>query len=135
MRGLSSAIRHAAACLAATIALIGLATSPVAAATEHVVDIRGTAVCDAVAGEWVVTWAVTNRSEVAGTLGNVRVYPAGRPLVGMPNRVQPGETINGVQRLLANEYTGSIIIDINWDDGVVTYDHWWPIYIRTTCRA
>jgi hypothetical protein len=40
-----------------------------------------------------------------------------------------------VQRLLAHEYTGYLIFDVNWDDGVVTYDHAWPIYIRITCRA
>jgi hypothetical protein len=100
---------------------LGLAT-PAAAALDHSLSIRGTAVCDAEAREWVITWALTNLSEASGTIGNVRAYPAGRPLVGLPNRVQPGETITGTQRTLASEYTAYLVLDVNWDDGPVTYD-------------
>jgi hypothetical protein len=47
--------------------------------------------------------------------------------------MQPGETVVGVQRTLWSEYTASIVLDVNWDDGPVTYDHNWPTYIRTYC--
>ena len=108
---------------------------PGGASTDRYVDIRGLAECDAVADQWVVTWELTNHVDVAGTIGNVRAYPASRPLVGLPSRIQPGETIRGEQRLLADEYTGEIRFDVNWDDGPVTYDHHWPVYIYVRCGA
>jgi len=129
----STVVRRAAACLVALAAAVALVAPPASATSSHVLWIRGLAECDAVAGEWVVTWEVTSTAEVPGTIGNVRAYPAGRPLVGMPNRIQPGETVRGEQRLLASEYTGQIVFDVNWDDGSVTYDHHWPVYIYVRC--
>ncbi len=134
MRGLSLAIRRVVAIPVAMIAVIGVSASSAAASSSHWLDIRGIAACDAAMRRWIVTWSVTSHSDVTGTIGNVRVYPPGRPLVGMPSRIQPGETITGEQRLLASEYTGSIVFDVNWDDGQVVYDYWWPIYIKSSCR-
>jgi hypothetical protein len=131
---LSIAARRAAACLVALVVTTALAGPP-AAAAEHYVDVRGLAACDAVAGQWVVTWELTSRAEVPGTIGNVRAFPASRALVGLPVRIQPGETIHGEQRLLASEYSGEIRFDVNWDDGLVTYDHHRPIYIFIRCSA
>jgi hypothetical protein len=137
MNRLPSAVRR---CLRAGLALslatiiisVGTATRAVAS-TTHSVTIRGTAACDHDAREWVITWTLTNNSDTAGTTGNVRAYPAGRALVGLPGRVQPEETVSAVQRTLASEYTASIVLDINWDDGDVTYNHNWPTYIHTFC--
>jgi hypothetical protein len=138
MNRLSSAVLRLRAFVAAgttaIIATLGPATSA-AAASDHSLSIRGTAVCDAEAREWVITWTLTNLSEAAGTFGNVRAYPAGRPLVGLPGRVQPGETVIGTQRTLASEYTAYLVLDVNWDDGPVTYDHNWPTYIHMFCAA
>ncbi|GIG21091.1 hypothetical protein Cch01nite_18150 [Cellulomonas chitinilytica] len=133
MRHLSTAVRRAAGCLAALAAVVALAAPPASASSDRDIAIRGLAQCDAVAGQWVVTWEVTNHADVTGTIGNVRAYPASRPLVGLPSRIQPGETVRGEQRLLASEYSGEILFDVNWDDGPVTYDHHWPIYIYLYC--
>jgi hypothetical protein len=135
MNRTSSVARRIAALVTTTLLLTTLAALPASASTSRWVEIRGLAVCDPVAGQWVVTWEVTNHSESWGTLGNVRALPAARALVGLPDRLPPGDTIRGEQRLLAWEYTGSITFDVNWDDGVVTYDHTWPVYIKITCRA
>lgn len=136
MSRLSSSARRIIVSLAASLVATGLVLpSAVADTTSHWVDIRGSAVCDHEAQQWSVTWHVSSRSEAWGTLGNVRAYPAGRALVGMPNRLPPAATIAGEQRLLPWENTGSIALDINWDDGPVTYDHSWPIYIKISCRS
>ena len=103
------------------------------AASDHWIEVRGIAVCDWDARQWVVTWELTSHAQTPGTLGNVRVSPPGRPLVGMPNRIFPGETIRGEQRLMSWEYSGDIVFDVNWDDGPVTYDHHWPVYIKSWC--
>jgi hypothetical protein len=118
--------------LTAVLASVGIA-APASASAEHFIAMRGTAKCDADAQQWVITWTLTNESDVAGTIGNVRVYPPDRALVGMPSRVQPGETVTGVQRTLASEYTAQLILDVNWDDGPVTYNHHWPTYIKMFC--
>lgn len=133
-RVLPSARRAAAVGLAATLALLGPGLAPAQASSGLDADIRGTCVCDSAAGEWVVTWEVTNHRDVAGTIGNVRAYPAGRALVGLPSRIEPGQTIQGTQRLPSWQHTGSVAFDVNWDDGSVTYDHTWPIYIKTACH-
>lgn len=135
MRHARTRARRAGVALVTLLMIAGLAASPAAADGSRFVAVRGLAVCDPVADRWVVTWELTSHADVAGTIGNVRVEPAGRPLVGLPNRLPPGGTITGEQRLLADEYTGSIAFDVNWDDGPVTYDHHWPIYIRTHCGA
>lgn len=41
----------------------------------------------------------------------------------------------GTQRIPANQYTASITFDVNWDDNLVTYNIYRPVYIRTTCQA
>ena len=115
--------------LAAALVL-GLAAP---AAADPGVIIRGTAVCDHDGGWWVVTWTVTNPYEVAGTIGNVRAEPPGRAIVGLPQRVAAGETVTATQRLLTTEYTAHLQLDVNWDDGPVTYDHHWPVYIKAFC--
>lgn len=135
MNRTSSVARRITALVTTVLLLTTLSALPASSSTSRWVDVRGLAVCDPVAGQWVVTWEVTNHSELWGTLGNLRALPAGRPLVGLPNRLPPGGTIRGEQRLLASEYSGSIAFDVNWDDGVVTYDHTWPVYIKITCRA
>lgn len=136
MSRLSSSARRTVVSLAAVLLATGVAMpSAGAATTSRWVDIRGSAECDPAAGQWKVTWSVASHAEAWGTLGNVRAYPAGRALVGMPNRLPPGATIAGEQRLLPWENTGSIALDINWDDGPVTYDHSWPIYIKIACHA
>ncbi|AEE45953.1 hypothetical protein [Cellulomonas fimi] len=129
--------RHLRRC---AVALTGLAAglallAPPATGADRFLDIHGTATCDSEHGQWVVTWALTNHAEVAGTFGNVRAYPASRPLVGLPDRIQPGQTVTAEQRLLATEHSGEILLDVNWDDGVVTYDHHWPVYIKTHCAT
>jgi hypothetical protein len=138
MNRLSSAARRLRGLVAlsatAITASVGLA-APAVADSDHSVSIRGWASCDAVAHEWVISWTLTNHSDVYGTIGNVRAYPPSRALVGMPNRVAPGETITGVQRTLASEYTASLELDVNWDDGPVTYNHRWPTYIHAFCAA
>lgn len=135
MHHLSTTVRRAAGCLLALAAVVVLAAPPASATNDHSLDIRGLAQCDAVAGQWVVTWELTSRADVPGTIGDVRAYPASRPLVGLPSRIQPGETIRGEQRLLGSEYSGEIVFDVNWDDGQVTYDHHRPIYIYARCAA
>jgi hypothetical protein len=115
--------------------LLAPGLAPAHASSGLSIDVRGTCVCDAAAGEFVVTWEVTNHEDVAGTIGNVRVAPASRALVGLPNRVEPGQTIQGQQRILGTEHTGSVTFDVNWDDGTVTYGHSWPIYIKMGCHA
>ncbi len=138
MKRLSSLVRRVrgATVLGSAIVIAAVGTaSPAVAASDHFLSIRGTAVCDAEARQWVITWTLTNHSGVTGTVGNVRAYPPSRPLVGLPNRIPPGETVSGVQRTLASEYTASLALDVNWDDGPVTYDHNWPTYIRTFCAA
>ncbi|GAA0810286.1 hypothetical protein [Spirilliplanes yamanashiensis] len=116
--------------------VLGLATPAAAAGTAagHGVDIRGVAACDHDTREWVITWTVRNLTDVAGTIGNVRVDPPGRPLVALPQRVDAGATATGTQRLLASEYTARVQLDVNWDDGPVTYDHHWPVYIKAYCH-
>ena len=131
----STAVRRLAACLLILGAVLGTASAPAAASSSYVVDIRGLAVCDPAARQWVVTWEVTSRAETPGTIGNVRVGPPSRPLVGLPNRIFPGETIRGEQRLMAWEYSADITFDINWDDGPVTFDHHWPVYIKSWCAG
>ena len=138
MKRLSSLVRRVRGATvlssAIVLALVGTA-SPAVAASDHPLSIRGTAVCDAEARQWVITWTLTNSSDVAGTIGNLRVYPPSRPLVGLPNRIPPGASISGVQRTLASEYSASLVFDVNWDDGPVTYDHSWPTYIHAFCAA
>ena len=97
------------------------------------VDVSVNTICDAAAGEWVISYNVTNPNPIAGTIGNIRVMPAGRPLVGMSPRLYPLGTVTGTQRIPANEYTASITFDVNWDDGVVTYNSYRPVYIKSTC--
>ncbi|MDC7121201.1 hypothetical protein OMK64_06600 [Cellulomonas fimi] len=135
MRNVQTVVRLLSSCLVVVGTVLGVAAAPAGADADHPVDIRGLARCDSAAGEWVVTWEVTNRAGVAGTIGNVRAYPAGRALVGMPNRVQPGESVHGEQHLLASEYSGEIVFDVNWDDGAVTYQHHWPVHIRASCAG
>jgi hypothetical protein len=120
---------------AATLGLVAAlgSTGPAAASTDRTVVIRGTAVCDRETGDFVVTWTVTNSADTAGTVGNVRVYPPGRPLVALPDRVPPGETVAGTQRLRGNEHTGHVQLDVNWDDGPVGYGYHWPVYIKMGC--
>lgn len=134
MRIFSSSVQRSAAILAAVVAtVVPAGSSAHASAAERRIDIRGTAVCDAATHQWRVSWAVTNRSEVAGTLGNIRSEPA-EPVLGLAGkRVQPGETVTGEQRLTWWQYTAYLAVDVNWDDAAVTYDHRWPIYIRTYC--
>jgi hypothetical protein len=134
MKHVSTHVRRTLAVLATSLVLLGLGLAPAHASTGLTVDVRGTCVCDSAAGEFVVTWEVTNHGDVAGTIGNVRAYPSGRALAGMPNRVEPGQTVRGEQRLLSSEYSGWIAFDVNWDDGTVTYDHTWPIYIKMACH-
>jgi len=119
-------------------ALFGTAT-PAAAATVAQVQIQpptilATASCDAAARQWVVTYQVTNPNTVAGTIGNIRVTPAGQPLVGLPSRMFPGMTIVGTQRVGGAEPSASITFDVNWDvDLIVTYNHSQSIRFGTTC--
>jgi hypothetical protein len=132
MKRLFSAVRRPA--LAGLLGLTAvLASATPASATGRYLSIHGSAVCDREAGEFAVTWTIENANDVAGTIGNVRVYPPSRPLVGMPHRIQPHETIQGTQRLLRTEYTGHLQLDVNWDDGVVVHDYHWPIYIKVGC--
>ncbi len=125
----------ATAALAAILVLSAAAPAAAeAASAQRGVDIRGTADdCDRDARGWVVTWSVTNVYDVAGTIGHVRADPPGRPVEALPQRIQPGETVTGTQRLAHGEYSARLTLDVNWDDGPVTYDHWWPIYIRAFC--
>ena len=115
--------------------VLGLATPAAAsgAAADPGVVIRGVAACDHDTREWVITWTVRNPYDAAGTIGNVRVAPPGRPLVALPQRVGAGETVTGTQRLLATEYSAHVQLDVNWDDGPVTYGHHWPVYIKAYC--
>jgi hypothetical protein len=137
MHRLSSAAQRSVAAIAAALAasVVALhAGSPAAAADgDRELSIWGTAACDRAAGEWIVTWTLTNQYDVAGTLGNLRAYPPDRPIVGLPSRIAPGASIAGVQRLLAAEHTASIVVDVNWDDGPVGYNYHWPTYIYSTC--
>ena len=131
-----TALRRLAACLLCLGVLLGAASVPATASTGSAgywIEVRAIAVCDWDARQWVVTRELTSHAQTPGTIGNVRVAPAGRPLVGMPNRIFPGETIRGEQRLMSWEYTGHIAFDVNWDDGLVTYDHHWPVYIKSWC--
>ncbi|RZU53240.1 hypothetical protein EV385_5143 [Krasilnikovia cinnamomea] len=123
--------------LATSVTVLLAAPSPGAAVTgaDRVPEVAGRAVCDTALGEWFITWSVTNPHSMAGTLGNIRVAPVGHPLVGMPNRVLPGQTATGGQQAPPDGYTASITFDVNWDDGAVTYDVYWPIYIRIGCPA
>jgi len=119
-------------------ALFATAT-PAAAATDsqvqvHPPNILGTVACDAAAGQSVVTWLVTNPNTFAGTLGNVRVTPAGQPVVGLPSRMFPGMTIAGTQRVGGAERSASITFDVNWDvDLIVTFNHSQTIPLPGTC--
>ncbi len=122
----------------ATLALVvglvlGLA-APAAAADSSTITIRGYAECDHETRSWLITWTVSNSADVAGTTGNVRMDPPGRALVGLPRRIAGGETVTATQRLLTTEYTAHLQLDVNWDDGTVTYDHHWPVYIKSSCR-
>jgi len=102
--------------------------SPASAATERQQQVQApvitaTATCDVSAQQWVVTWLVTTPNAFAGTIGNVRVTPAGQPLVGLPSRMPAGGTIAGIQRVGGNEPSASITFDVNWDfDLAVTYN-------------
>lgn len=121
--------------LAATLGLLAAVASaaPASASTGHHLVIRGSAVCDHDTAEYAVTWTVTNPHDTAGAIGNVRMYPPGRALVALPNRLQPHQSIVGTQRLLGSEHTARLQLDVNWDDGTVTYDHQWPVYIKFGC--
>ena len=90
-------------------------------------------ICDAAAHEWLIVYNVTNPNPIAGTIGNVRVTPPGRPLEGMSNRLYPLGTVTGTQRIPADQFTASITFDVNWDDNLVTYNIYRPVYIKTTC--
>jgi hypothetical protein len=139
MKRFAFAVRHLLVVGAlGAAALFGTAT-PAAAATVDQVQIQpptivATASCDVAARQWVVTWQVTNPNTVAGTLGNLRVTPLGQPLVGLPNRMFPGMTIVGTQRVGGAEPSASITFDVNWDvDQIVTYNHSQSIRFGTTC--
>jgi Fe2+ transport system protein FeoA len=96
--------------------------------------VSANAVCDAAAHEWSIFYNITNANAIAGTIGNVRVYPPGSALQLQSDRLLPFGTVVGNQRIPADQYTASITFDVNWDDNVVTYNIYWPVYIKTTCR-
>jgi hypothetical protein len=110
-----------------------IATATPALASDKFLTIRGTAVCDSAAGEFAVTWTVTNPNEIAGTVGDVRAYPAARSIVGVPERLEAHKTAVATQRLRYTEYTGQIQLDVTWDDGEVVHDYNWPIFIKMGC--
>jgi len=124
----------------AIAALCAVATQAAPAAAAEPEPFRhlyvaGTAVCDAPAGEWVITWAFTNTFNVGATLGNIRVTPADRPVTNLPSEVPAGQTVTGEQRIPANTYSAGITVDVNWHDGPVDYNIYRPVYIKTTCNA
>src|SRR4051812_23242217 len=108
-----------ACCAAVPLALSTPAAAAVGTTDYHMV-VNTYPGCNFSAGEWVITWTVSNPNPVAGTIGNVRVAPPGA-LVGLPNRVLPGESVQGIQRAPGN-VTASVTFDVNWDDGLVTYN-------------
>jgi hypothetical protein len=133
MKRLIKAVRRPIAAAAfAVLGTLAIAT-PAVAATDKTLPIRGTATCDREASEYVVTWTFTNPNTVAGTIGNVRAYPADRSLVGLSSRIMPGETIAATQRFPGAEHSGRVILDVNWDDGEVGYNYWWPVHIKFSC--
>lgn len=96
--------------------------------------VSANAVCDAAAREWSIYYNITNPNAIAGTIGNVRVGPPGSALQLQSDRLLPFGTVVGNQRIPADQFTASITFDVNWDDNVVTYDIYRPVYIKTTCR-
>src|SRR5690349_5023185 len=115
------ALMIGACCAVALLVPHTPATAAVPAEDNHQVVVNAYPGCDFVAAQWVITWTVTNPDPVAGTIGNLRVTPPSA-LVGMPERVLPGETVQGVQRVPGDAFEASIAFDVNFDDGVVTYN-------------
>jgi hypothetical protein len=96
--------------------------------------VSANAVCDAAAHEWSIFYNITNPNAIAGTIGNVRVSPPGTALQLQSDRLLPFATVVGNQRIPSDQFTASITFDVNWDDNVVTYNIYWPVYIKTTCQ-
>lgn len=132
MRHRKTAVRRQIVAGALGLAAALASTTPALAADRRTVTIRGTAVCEAATGGYLVTWKVDNPNDIAGTIGNVRSKPTDRP-VEVPRRFPPATTITGTQHLLHDEFTAWLIFDVNWDDNQVDYDYHWPIYIKFRC--
>jgi hypothetical protein len=120
----------------ATVCAGAVATEAAPANAEpfRSMSVAGYAACDTASAEWVITWTITNEFDVAGTLGNVRVTPADHPLDGLPAIVEGGATVTGTQRIPAVESTASVVLDVNWQDGPVTYNIYRPSYIKASCQ-
>jgi hypothetical protein len=107
------------------VAVLLTPTTPATAATvaqNHHVVVAAYPGCDFTASQWVITWTVHNPNPVAATIGNIRVTPSDTALTDLPGRAQPGETVQGIQRLPGTSTTASITFDVNYDDLSVTYD-------------
>jgi hypothetical protein len=127
-----SVLLVAVLCLGAQLPGTAAAASETSSRYLHM---SGWAVCEPAARQWVITWSVTNTSDVGGTIGNMRVNPAGHPLTNMPTEMAAGETVQGEQRIPADQYWADIAFDVNWHDGVVTYNHNWRTAIKMGCQA
>lgn len=125
----------AAMCLGA----LAVQGAPASAANDpepfRYLHIAGTAVCDAPAGEWVITWAVTNTFNVGATIGNVRSTPADHAIANLPTEIPAGQTVTGVQRIPSTTYSAYLVFDANWHDGPVSYNVNWPVHIKMFCRV
>jgi hypothetical protein len=124
------------ALLATALVCAGVsAATPASAEPVRAMYVAGVAACDPAAGEWVITWTVANGFDVPGTVGNVRVTPAGHPLAGLDPVIEPGATATGTQRIPASMSSASVTLDVNWLDGPVTYNTYRPAYIKASCQA
>lgn len=119
------------------VAAVGTQAPAAAAPAEPIryLHMGGVAECDAAAGEWLITWTVTNLFDQGAALGNVRMTPAGHPINDLEGEIPAGGTISGWQRIPSDQYSASFTFDANWADNVVSYNVWWPVHIKTTCRA
>jgi hypothetical protein len=115
--------------------LAALASPAAAAEPTRYLYMSASAQCDAAAGRWVITWSVTNAGDVAGTVGNVRVTPAGYAVASLDPVIEAGATETGVQYIPATTHDASLTVDVNWHDGPVTYNIYRPAYIKNSCQA
>jgi hypothetical protein len=122
------ALAAGAAALAA-VAGIGLTVGTASADTKFFTA-WASGTCDTTAGEWMVIWHITNRSEEAATIADVETVPADTK-ADLPAEVGPRSTVYGYQRVPASG-GAQIKFNAKWADGT-TNPNFWVFSPVTTC--
>jgi LPXTG-motif cell wall-anchored protein len=113
---LKSRLQRTTAVLAGTVLGVAGAVALAAPASAHHTTVTGTTACTP-SGDWTVTWKVVNsESNKVGTVKDVVVTPAGKPVttIVVDAEIPKGGEIVGTQALSKDDATASLKVLVKW---------------------